>query len=690
MQSLELDIFTCKFPPVGISIRAALSLSFSHPKLRYTTAGFTLERLHMQDPPSTNTPLNDDDELKPQPITALRMARFLIPLNDSAMDLADEKGRRKNRLAADSLLLWPPNLFAFTSEILSATGAYYLCVSPAKDESHHRKEVWPPKDYKPNAKDGDRWSDDVRKWGRAWRTRLNQKSKTYFKDVLTPTRDFQPDEMQQLLNASVPAEILECWAGFADGFDTDDLKNLLCLMDDAPTRSKHWKYFVALMTLHAVADEACLGWGIRSFVPRWGEEKTSDAQLFAEDRLARRGTLATVHEDRCRILPKRHTPNVGMTLRSVSSNLALYHRSSVEVRWRPAVPTPLTAKGDPITSLNVLLLPWPYRIWASDFKELEAVPYDAFSDRESFFQYTPDGERIKNKLRDEKKFLQDDLWAILEEAKVEAGRIDLVILPELAISEKNLAELENQLKEFHVSGYIAGVRQSVQPDQNNRGNRFDRNMVYCKFLRAKDGSGFEFPGKSEEEDYRQHKHHRWKLDRSQIVSYQLGGSLAPNKDWWEGIKLSRRRVSFFNVGNEVTICPLICEDLARQEPISDLIRAVGPTLVVAILMDGPQKMGRWSAGYASVLADDPRSSVLTFTCLGMVEKMQIPNVPKSRAVGLWKDPLHRPMEIELEQGKSAILLYMSVENQKEITADGRTEEVATPYLTLGGVSQIEI
>jgi hypothetical protein len=190
------------------------------------------------------------------------------------------------------------------------------------------------------------------------------------------------------------------------------------------------------------------------------------------------------------------------------------------------------------------------------------------------------------------------------------------------------------------------------------------------------------------EDYSQQKHHRWKLDETQIIKYQLGGSLSPNKLWWEGIKLSRRKVTFINVGDDITICPLICEDLARQEPISDLIRAVGPTLVVAILMDGPQKMSRWAAGYASVLADDPRSSVLTFTCLGMVEKMQIPGVPKSSAVALWKDPLNPPHEIELEAGKKGIVLYLNVKGQKEVTADGRKEEVATPYLTLGGINYI--
>lgn len=65
---------------------------------------------------------------------------------------------------------------------------------------------------------------------------------------------------------------------------------------------------------------------------------------------------------------------------------------------------------------------------------------------------------------------------------------------------------------------------------------------------------------------------------------------------------------------------LVCEDLARQDPAADLIRAVGPNLLIALLMDGPQLSGRWPARYASVLAEDPGTSVLTLTSLGMAER----------------------------------------------------------------------
>ena len=42
-----------------------------------------------------------------------------------------------------------------------------------------------------------------------------------------------------------------------------------------------------------------------------------------------------------------------------------------------------------------------------------------------------------------------------------------------------------------------------------------------------------------------------------------------------------------------------------MDEVAELIRDVGPTLVVTILLDGPQLATRWTARYAGVLADDP-------------------------------------------------------------------------------------
>jgi hypothetical protein len=624
-----------------------------------------------------------------QHVTALEVFRWLIPFSNLENNQRNYERVEDQQNASKSLLLWPPNLFAFTSLILGTTGAYYLVVSPARDEDdpYAKKQIWPPQKYDEKTVSGTKnnWKEKVRDLGQDWRKRLNNKSRSYFVQNLFNTR-LDVDILDQLLQEVTPPGIQEIWTDFSKGFDEKDIKDLLCKSEDPDIRTTHWNYFVDLMTLHAIADEACVGWGIRDFyktLEKTLEESKSPSQAFAEELLVGRGTLATIHEDRCRVLPKRHNPNVGMTLRSISSNLAFYHHSSVEVKWRISeteIPLTKNKRGEAISSLNILLLPWPFNISASDFKELENPPFQNEVGNESFFVYNPTGKNA------DVKIFTKTLKKVLKDAIKEAGRIDLVILPELAINEDDIGEFEEILKNKKISCYIAGVRR--KPDQKKY--RFGRNMVYCKLLKLGSGESVYVPNShtSDSEDYKQNKHHRWKLDRSQIRKYQLGGSLSTNKVWWEGIKLARRRVTFINVGEQITICPLICEDLARQEPISDLIRAVGPTLVVAILMDGPQKVSRWSAGYANVLADDPRSSVLTFTCLGMVERSASPGYPKSRGVALWKDPHNPPNEIELDEGKNGIVLYLNVENQREIVADGRKEELPTSYLTLGGIRYV--
>ena len=62
-----------------------------------------------------------------------------------------------------------------------------------------------------------------------------------------------------------------------------------------------------------------------------------------------------------------------------------------------------------------------------------------------------------------------------------------------------------------------------------------------------------------------------------------------------------------------TQASLVCEDLAQNDDVAQLIRSVGPTVVICVLLDGPQLTSRWAARYASVLADDPGSAVLTLS-----------------------------------------------------------------------------
>jgi hypothetical protein len=188
--------------------------------------------------------------------------------------------------------------------------------------------------------------------------------------------------------------------------------------------------------------------------------------------------------------------------------------------------------------------------------------------------------------------------------------------------------------------------------------------------------------------WRQDKHHRWRLDEGQILQYHLGASLNPALKWWEGIRVDERRIHFHAFNEWLTLCPLICEDLAQQEPASEVVRAVGPTLVIALLMDGPQLKSRWPARYATVLADDPGSSVLTLTSLGMAQRSRPAGAEATPIVALWKDAKTGLREISLQRDSQAIVLTVCVDWRDEWTADGRECPGTAACVYLSAVEQI--
>jgi hypothetical protein len=90
------------------------------------------------------------------------------------------------------------------------------------------------------------------------------------------------------------------------------------------------------------------------------------------------------------------------------------------------------------------------------------------------------------------------------------------------------------------------------------------------------------------------------------------------------------------------------------------------------LLDGPQLTSRWAARYASVLADDPGSAVLTLTSFGMVQRCRPHGRDSSAIVALWKDPVQGSREIPLEAGAHGVLLTVCGDRATRTSADGRS------------------
>jgi hypothetical protein len=278
-----------------------------------------------------------------------------------------------------------------------------------------------------------------------------------------------------------------------------------------------------------------------------------------------------------------------------------------------------------------------------------------------FFEFAP-GELLDLDLADR----------VLQSARNQQGSVDIVVLPESALRPGDIGELEALLTRHRVWLVVAGVREPPGP-----GGRFGANWLHL---------GVWFGGRWWR--YRQNKHHRWSLDASQIEQYHLADTLPPAVRWWEAMAVPRRAVQVVELGEGVTLVSLVCEDLARLDEVADLLRAIGPTLVITTLLDGPQLASRWTARYASVLADDPGSAVVTLTSSGFAQRSRPAGRPASRVVSLWKDPVRGLREIPLEADAHAVLIRIQVGRTTRHSADGRPPVANTANVSAEGVRQI--
>jgi hypothetical protein len=402
-----------------------------------------------------------------------------------------------------------------------------------------------------------------------------------------------------------------------------------------------------------VADEACYGITDRSIIDDSVFEQAAAGLL---DDPADGATLCRdVHPSRVRVLPKCRTPRNGLTIRSFSHHLALCGGGEVVPRWQASytAATAVTVDEPAGGQLNLLLVPWPAEVQANWFRRSQVAGH--FDGRTAtgygYFDYT--GPTGVDPVR-----TADRLLGLVEVAEKTVGPVHMVVIPELGLTKEEYDLAEQRLTKQRRTILVSGI---LTPPG---GNRLAGNQVALSFPLV----GGEASGRMT-----QRKHHRWMLDRSQIVNYGLGGNLSPEMQWWEASDITERELNFVQFNNWLTTCPLICEDLARSDPVGDMIRAVGPNLVIALLMDGPQLPDRWPGKYATVLADDPGSSVLTLTCLGMTLRSRPPGRTSSRIVALWKEPGGESVPIELPSGDDAVVLSLAQRPMDEYTADGRPD-----------------
>lgn len=379
-----------------------------------------------------------------------------------------------------------------------------------------------------------------------------------------------------------------------------------------------------------------------------------------------------VSPDHVIVLPKSLTTTKGCTLRSLSHNLALLPcRTTLDPSWFLVSRNPT---GRSANEIRLLLIPFPYVIPDDSF-ELTAARKDLGNGttHAAYFRlrqrWLDDGAGALVDGADLAKML---VLPLITQATAAAGGLAPtgVVLPECALSEDVAADLVMGLAgtgiEFVITGVLAEDAQS------------GRSVNQAKMFAMIEGAGA-LPRQ-------QNKHHRWRVDQAQADNYGLAFDSDPdNHQWWEDIELKSRQLPFYAFRKDMSMVTLICEDLARMDPAMNAIRAVGPNLVVALLMDSPQLKFRWPARYAGVLTDEPGCSVLSLTCAATVDRSNLYHGSTRRVVGLWSQPdiQGKPalqQEIELQSGDHGILLRLSSSPFHQTTLDNRSDDCAARQL----------
>ncbi len=486
------------------------------------------------------------------------------------------------------LSAWPPDLFAVTSHLLKNTGAYRYCLHP-----EYRKSTKGNTNNKSTVT-GQSLIKERKDAGKKWAATLNQ-------DLLSsqpspsPIREFVCKFIES--SKEVKMNMLRALDIYGHGTErlNDRQKNEL---------NTAKSFLLNLIECHSIADVASDNFGL----PGVYRNENCALLCLGNTLLNKRGTLSRLPKHKITVVPKLRTPRTGAELRNLSHHLHA-EQTEIEVIWR-FMPWAFTDKGQ----LHILAIPFPFELEEEAFDE--SVGFQRHT--HGLFNFKPNpGDSMRTK---HIKALVHDFLSY--EAK--AGKVHMVIFPEQAFTVEELKRFESELvkqkqeqsisnnvgktaKDGSLPIIISGATESYLKPEDDNLQFPDVNAAYVsQYILGK--------------WYRmsQFKHHRWSLEESQLNQYKIAGRLSVSKRWFENSFITQRRLTVVSCAPWLAVTPLICEDLVQQQPVAPIIRGIGPSLIVAMLLDGPQTEKRWPARYAGVLSQDPGSSVISLTATGMV------------------------------------------------------------------------
>lgn len=523
----------------------------------------------------------------------------------------------------------PTDIFAFVAHLLERSGAYHH-IAPdvsGEEENEYRRIVV-----------DDALRTEAARLGKVWRT--------------------TPLEAGRRL-PKIPEEVERLWQSLEAHGDATVFEQL----DDEAEAPAWW---IICLELLMICDEACEDIGFDSNNPffllvmnEYVGQAYTVGNVFSR---VQHGpfSLSAAAEDLLCVQAKSRTPSVGCTLRSLTHHLALLPpRGQVRARWVEPVFGDGPKVGD--DKLGLLLVPFPYRVADDAFHAAGTDPSGHWGWFDVEQKWLP-----LDKDRRRREAFAEYVVGLIAAARAKGARVDGVVMPELALNFQQFRSLATVLaRDAQIDFLISGI------STNRTGRKGNFVAIMPFFLlgaeRAPDITGWQGLILIRE------KHHRWKLDKSQIEAYGLSG-LAPDQSWWEEITILSRSLDLLVYRGNTTLTTLICEDLARVDPCQAVVRGVGPNLLIALLMDGPQIGERWPGRYATVLAEDPGTSVLSLTSFGLIARQNdIGKFDQASSIALWKDERSGVRKLELHREADALVLELNAVTKEERTLDGRPD-----------------
>lgn len=522
--------------------------------------------------------------------------------------------------------IWPPDIFAVVGTLIERSGCYTEAGPDRSDQIAHR-------------------------------TYLGEVNRVVTSWVSDPKALFHP-----------PARVRKLWREIVHIHGQKDIGQVM----DHPDLVR------ALLLLFALADEVCAGMGwaggdnanhfvdlaLVSFV-----DGANVGELVPFLPYRPSSLCALVPPTAAVVMPKTLTATVGCTIRSLSHNLALLPPiTQCSPSW--ALTSEEQDEQD-YKRIRLLVIPFPFSIPSNSFKVANDPVHLSNGTFTAAYFALQQNWLISNtgKPLSAQAFFEYLVHPLILQAEAtDSSQITGIIMPECALSDDIADELAVLIGRAGISFFTTGIL------SKNPSNQKSRNSAKTYVLhRNKPPLSLE-----------QFKHHRWRLDRRQCEQYGLDFHRRSRAEkWWEDIDVSNRQLPFFALRRHMSMTVLICEDLARNDPAMSVVRAVGPNLVIALLMDGPQLPERWPGKYATVLGEDPGSGVLSVTCAAMLDRSNsnYDGAPR-RAVGLWRSEDSSAVSINLPADHHGVVLDIHSCLVEQHTLDTRPDAFGSRKLSL--------